>query len=145
MNIHQDSDSSIIKALREKGYKATPQRIAISRFVLHSHNHPTAQRIYSEVKKVYPTVSLATIYKTIQILEEVGLIQELNLPKDQTRFDPNMEPHAHLICLRCKSISDWINPLISQIIDRASTEAGFIATGQTFDIFGVCRSCDKML
>ena len=145
MNIHQDSDSSIIKALREKGYKATPQRIAISRFVLHSHNHPTAQRIYSEVKKVYPTVSLATIYKTIQILEEVGLIQELNLPKDQTRFDPNMEPHAHLICLRCKSISDWINPLISQIIDRASIEAGFIAAGQNFDIFGVCRSCDKML
>ena len=140
----KELDSSIIKALREKGYKATPQRIAISRFVLHTHTHPTAQRIYSEVKKVYPTVSLATIYKTIQILEEVGLIQELNLPKDQTRFDPNMEPHAHLICLRCKSINDWINPLISQIIDRASIETGFAAGGQNFDIFGFCSSCDKM-
>ena len=140
----KEFDSSIIKALREKGYKATPQRIAISRFVLHTHTHPTAQRIYSEVKKVYPTVSLATIYKTIQILEEVGLIQELNLPKDQTRFDPNMEPHAHLICLRCKSINDWINPLISQIIDSASIETGFVAGGQNFDIFGFCSSCDKM-
>lgn len=140
----KELDSSIIKALREKGYKATPQRIAISRFALHNHTHPTAQRIFSEVRKIYPTLSLATIYKTIQILEEVGLIQELNLPKDQTRFDPNMAPHAHLICLRCKSISDWTNPLISQIIDRASIEAGFIASGQNFDVFGVCRSCDRM-
>ncbi|VVB63969.1 Ferric uptake regulator family protein [uncultured archaeon] len=139
----KELDSSIIKAFRERGYKATPQRIAISRFVLHNHTHPTAQRIYSEVKKVYPTVSLATIYKTIQILEEVGLIQELNLPKDQTRFDPKMEPHAHLICLQCKKIIDWINPLISQIIDRASIEAGFIAAGQNFDIFGVCLDCNR--
>jgi len=70
MNSLQDSDSSIIKALRGKGYKATPQRIAIGQFVLHNHAHPTAQRIYSEVKKVYPTVSLATIYKTVQILKK---------------------------------------------------------------------------
>jgi Fur family peroxide stress response transcriptional regulator len=138
----KELDSSIIKAFRERGYKATPQRIAISRFVLHNHTHPTAQRIYGEVKKVYPTVSLATIYKTIQILEEVGLIQELNLPKDQTRFDPNMELHAHLICLQCKGISDWTNPLISQIIERASIEAGFTAEGLNFDIFGICRNCN---
>lgn len=74
-----ESDSSI--ALREKGHKASPQRIAISRFVLHNHTHPTAQRIYSEVKKVYPTVSLATIYKTIQILEWVGLNKGIELVK----------------------------------------------------------------
>jgi Fur family peroxide stress response transcriptional regulator len=84
----QDSDSSIVKALRVKGYRATPQRIAISRFALNNHNHPSAQRIFNEVKKVYLTVSLSTIYKTIQILKEVGLIQELNLPKDQARSDP---------------------------------------------------------
>jgi Fur family peroxide stress response transcriptional regulator len=74
MNSLRDSDSFIIKALRGKGYKATPQRIAIGQFVLHNHAHPTAQRIYSEVKKVYPTVSLATVYKTVQILKEADLI-----------------------------------------------------------------------
>jgi Fur family peroxide stress response transcriptional regulator len=139
----QNSDSSIIRALRGKGYKATPQRIAICRFVLHNHDHPTAQRIYSEVKKIYPTVSLATIYKTVLILKEVGLIQELNLPKDQARFDPNVEPHVHLVCLQCNSISDRMDPLVSKIVERASIEAGFAAEGQNFDIFGICSSCDR--
>jgi Fur family peroxide stress response transcriptional regulator len=143
MNSLQDSDSSIIKSLRGKGYKATPQRIAIGQFVLHNHAHPTAQRIYSEVKKVYPTVSLATIYKTVQILKEVGLIQELNLEKDQARFDPNMELHAHLVCLQCKSINDCTDPIISEIVDRMSNEADFSAGEWNFNIFGICSDCRR--
>jgi Fur family peroxide stress response transcriptional regulator len=139
----QDSDSSIIKALRGKGYKATPQRIAISRFALNNHAHPTAQRIYDEVKKVYPTVSLATIYKTVQILKEAGLVQELNFLKDQARFDPNMEPHVHLVCMKCKSINDCMDPMISKIVERVSNEADFVAEGWNFDIFGICRSCER--
>lgn len=143
MNSLQDSDSLIIKVLRGKGYKATPQRIAIGRFVLHNHAHPTAQRIYSEVKKVYPTVSLATIYKTVQILREADLIQELNLEKDQVRFDHNLKPHAHLVCLQCKSINDCTDPMISDIIDRMSIPADFSAGGWNFNIFGICSSCKR--
>ncbi|MFB3766335.1 MAG: Fur family transcriptional regulator [Methanotrichaceae archaeon] len=143
MNNLQESDSSIIKALRGKGYKATPQRIAISRLVLHNHSHPTAQKIYSEVKKVYPTVSLATIYKTIQILKEAGLVQELNLPDDQARFDPNTNPHAHLVCMRCRSINDRTDPMISEIVNRISNDADFAAAGLNFDIFGICSGCKR--
>lgn len=143
MNSLQDSNSSIIKALRGKGYKATPQRIAIGQFVLHNHTHPNAQRIYSEVKKVYPTVSLATIYKTVQILKEAGLIQELNLEKDQARYDPNMKPHAHMVCFQCKNIKDCIDPMISEIVDRMSNEADFSAGEWSFDIFGICSNCKR--
>jgi Fur family peroxide stress response transcriptional regulator len=78
----QKSDAAAIEALRRKGYRATPQRIAICRFALHSRDHPTARRIYNEVKRVHPTVSLATVYKAIQVLKELDLIQELNFPKD---------------------------------------------------------------
>jgi Fe2+/Zn2+ uptake regulation proteins len=143
MNSLHDSDSFIIKTLRGKGYKATPQRIAIGKFVLHNHAHPTAQRIYREVKKVYPTVSLATVYKTVQILKEAGLIQELNLEKDQTRFDPNMEPHAHLVCLQCKSINDCTDSMISEIVDRMSNEVDFSSEEWNFDIFGICSNCRR--
>jgi Fur family transcriptional regulator, peroxide stress response regulator len=143
MNSLQDSESLIIKALRGKGYKATPQRIAIGLFVLHNHVHPTAQRIYSEVKKVYPTVSLATVYKTVQILKEAGLIQELNLEKDQTRFDPNMKPHAHMVCLQCKSIIDCTDSMVSEIVDRMSNEADFSASEWNFDISGICSNCRR--
>ncbi len=142
MNDFQKLDASIIKALRGKGYKATPQRIAIGRFALRSRDHPTAQRIYGEVKRIYPTVSLATVYKTIQILKEVGLIQELNLFQGQTRFDPDTHPHIHLVCLGCGRIMDWEEPMVSEIMAKVAA-ANFSATGQNFDVYGNCQSCDR--
>ena len=66
MAIPVKSDVAAIEA-PDKGYKATPQRIAICRIALYSREHPTAQSIYNEVKKVHPTVSLATVYKTLQV------------------------------------------------------------------------------
>ena len=77
----ENLEPSIIKTLRNSGYRATPQRIAISKYVLRNQEHPTAQKAYLEVKKMHPTVSLATIYTTIRILKETGLILELNLPQ----------------------------------------------------------------
>ncbi|HSD58131.1 MAG TPA: Fur family transcriptional regulator [Methanotrichaceae archaeon] len=142
MDDPQKLDASVIKALRGKGYKATPQRIAIGRFALRSKDHPTAQRIYGEVKRIYPTVSLATVYKTIQILKEVGLIHELNLSQGQTRFDPDTHPHIHLICLGCGSIMDWEEPMVSEIMAKVAA-ANFSATGQSFDVYGYCQSCER--
>ena len=77
----QHSDASAIETLRKKGYKATPQRIAICQFALNSRDHPTAQQVYDQVKKIHPTVSLATVYKTLEVLKSLDLIQELIYPK----------------------------------------------------------------
>jgi Fur family peroxide stress response transcriptional regulator len=139
----ENLESSIINTFRNSGYRATPQRIAIGRYILCNHEHPTAQKVYLEVKKMHPTVSLATIYTTIKILEETDLIQELNLPQGQTRFDPNTEPHAHLICLRCGSISDWMDPIMPKLVAKVSADANFTVIGSSFDLKGVCESCDK--
>ena len=87
MTISQKSDASAIEALRGKGYKATPQRIAICRIALNSRDHPSAQQVYHEVKRIHPTVSLATVYKTLEVLRDLDLVQELNFPKGQARFD----------------------------------------------------------
>jgi len=138
----QVDDAIIVKALREKGYKATPQRIAIGRFFMRTRGHPTVQRVYGDVKKQHPTVSLATVYKTIQILKEVDLIQELSLPQGQTRYDSDMEPHINLICLKCGEIKDIEETGIRGLIARVSEAENFSATGQRFDIYGVCRSCN---
>jgi Fur family peroxide stress response transcriptional regulator len=69
----------------------------------------------------------------------VGLIQELNLAKDQTRFDSNMEPHINLVCLQCGNIKDLANPTVREIIEKVSVDEKFTATGQRFDIYGLCR------
>jgi len=141
MNGSQKSDASIIEALRRKGYKATPQRIAICRFALHSRDHPTAQGIYSEVKKVHLTVSLATVYKTLQILKELGLVQELNFPQGQTRFDCYMKPHINLVYLRCGNIRDLDGLTAQEIVGRVASAAKFTVTGQRLDLYGVCEKC----
>jgi Fur family peroxide stress response transcriptional regulator len=141
MSHSQKSDASIIDILRKKGYKATPQRIAICRFALQSRDHPTAQRIYDEVRKVHPTVSLATVYKTLQILTEHGLVQELDLPGSQARFDSYVEPHINLVCMRCGKIQDFKDNAAREMVDRAAAKAEFTRTGQRLDIYGLCKTC----
>jgi Fur family peroxide stress response transcriptional regulator len=141
MNDSQKSDASIIDALRRKGYKTTPQRIAICRSALHSQDHPTAQRISSEVKKVHPTLSLATVYKTLKILKELGLVQELNFPQGQTRFDSYMKPHINLVCLRCGRIRDLDDLTAQEIVGRVANAAKFTVTRQRLDLYGLYEKC----
>jgi Fur family peroxide stress response transcriptional regulator len=141
MSRSQKSDASIIDTLRKKGYKATTQRIAICRFALNSRDHPSAQRIYDEVKKVHPTVSLATVYKTLQILTEQGIIQELDLPESQARFDSYMEPHINLVCLQCGNIQDFNDNAAREMVERVAAKAEFARTGQRIDIYGICKAC----
>jgi Fur family peroxide stress response transcriptional regulator len=141
MSRSQRSDALIIETLRKKGYKATTQRIAICRFALHSRDHPTAQRIYNEVRKMHPTVSLATVYKTLQILTEHGLMQELDLPQSQARFDSYVEPHINLVCMQCGNIQDFNDKTAQEMVERVTTKAEFMRTGQRLDIYGMCKTC----
>jgi Fur family peroxide stress response transcriptional regulator len=141
MSRSQKSDALIIETLRKKGYKATTQRIAICRFALHSRDHPSAQRVYDEVRRVHPTVSLATVYKTLQILTEHGLVQELDLPESQARFDSYVEPHINLVCMRCGKIQDFDDSAAREMVERVAAKAEFTRTGQRLDIYGVCKTC----
>ncbi len=141
MSRSQKSDALIIETLRKKGYKATIQRIAICRFALHNRDHPTAQRIYDEVRKVHPTVSLATVYKTLQILTEHGLIQELDFPQSHARFDSYVEPHINLVCLRCGNIQDLDDDVAREMVARMTAKTEFTRTGQRLDIYGICKIC----
>jgi Fur family peroxide stress response transcriptional regulator len=135
------SDASAIEALRKKGYKATPQRIAICRFALNSRDHPTAQQVYDQVKKIHPTVSLATVYKTFEVLKSLDLIQEINLPQGQARFDSYMKPHINLICLRCGNIVDLDETTAIEETRKVAAAARFKPKGQRIDIFGICKRC----
>jgi len=141
MSRSQKSDALIIETLRKNGYKATTQRIIICRFALHSRDHPTAQRIYNEVRKMHPTVSLATVYKTLQILTEHGLIQELDLPQSQAKFDSYVEPHINLVCMQCGNIQDFDDKTAQEMVERVTIKAQFTRTGQRLDIYGVCKTC----
>jgi Fur family transcriptional regulator, peroxide stress response regulator len=135
--------TNAIEVLRNKGYKATPQRIAICSIAMLSREHPTAKSIYDRIKKVHPTVSLATVYKTLEVLRELNLIQELNFPKGQARFDSYTKPHVNLICLECGNIEDLDDPTAKEISEKVSTSTKFKPSGQRIDIYGTCLKCSK--
>lgn len=143
MSAYSKSDTSAIEALRKKGYKATPQRIAICRIALNSRAHPSAHKVYEEVKKIHPTVSLATVYKTLEVLRDVKLMQEINLPKGQARFDSYMTPHINLVCLKCGNITDLDDIVIGEITRKVLSSTKFQPTGQRVDVYGLCQKCSN--
>jgi Fur family peroxide stress response transcriptional regulator len=140
MNSDLISEPSIIKALRTKGYRATSQRIAISRVALSGRDHPTAKRIYEKVRGTHPTVSLATVYKTLQVLRELGLLQELAFPETEAKFDSYMEPHLNLICDSCGEVMDLEDHTAEEIL-RVASKSKFSVRGQRIDIYGICQKC----
>ena len=141
MTPRHEPDTSAIEALRSKGFKATPQRIAICRIALNSRAHPSAQQVYNEVKKIHPTVSLATVYKTLEVLKELNLVQEINFPTGQARFDSYMTPHINLVCLKCGSITDLDDTTLIEVIAKVTLSTKFKPTGQRVDIYGICQKC----
>ena len=143
MTTSQKSDASAIEALRNKGYKATPQRIAVCRIVLNSREHPKVQQVYDEVKKIHPTVSLATVYKTLEVLRDLDLVQELNFPKGQARFDSYMNPHINLICQKCGKITDLDDVTVGEIRKKAAATKRFKPFGQRIDVYGICQKCSN--
>ena len=143
MSYDQISDEAIVATIRRKGYKATPQRIAICRIALRSHDHPSAQQIYDTVQKEHPTVSLATVYKTLQMLQELDIIHEICLPQGQSRFDPLMEPHINLICTRCGRIQDVVDSPSWECVAKLAKAAKFTVIGQPFNVHGICDRCSR--
>ena len=90
----------MISKLREREYRITPQRLAILKILAVSEGHPSVEKIYSQVKKDFPTTSLATIYKTLIVMKEIGEVLELGFSDDSNRYDGNKpNPHPHLICI----------------------------------------------
>ena len=90
-----DTNQRIVDALRNRGYKATPQRIAIAQTVLRSKNHPSAETIHEEVLRLHPTVSLSTVYNTLRAFCEAGVLQEITVDGSKSYFDTNTHDHPH--------------------------------------------------
>jgi Fur family transcriptional regulator, peroxide stress response regulator len=136
LNIHQ-----LIAKLHKKGYKVTPQRLAVFEFITSREDHPTADQIHKEVKKKYPTMSLATVYQALHLLTEVGLVQELGFNDKGSRYDPNIMPHINIVCLNCGKIYDYEAESVKEMWSKIVAELRFKPVGQRLDIYRYCDGC----
>lgn len=131
----------IISKYRGKGFKLTPQRIAILKFLENNTEHPTAEDIYNEIKKKYPTVSFATVYNTVQTLKDRGELTEVTIDPERKHFDPNPRPHHHIICTVCNRIGDIFTDFSSVLHLPEEVLMEYALTGNHIDFYGVCREC----
>jgi Fur family transcriptional regulator, peroxide stress response regulator len=97
----------MLSKLRGHDFRITPQGIAVLTILAGSKEHPSVDEVYKEVKTLFPTTSLATVYKTVSLLKELNAVLELGFPDGSNRYDGS-KPYAppHVICTRCKKIMD---------------------------------------
>ncbi|HEX9258206.1 MAG TPA: transcriptional repressor, partial [Acidimicrobiales bacterium] len=98
--------AELTEAFRERGLKNTPQRQLIFKLLHGNHAHPTAEWVYAAAVAEMPSISLRTVYQTLNDLAAMGELQALDLGTGSARFDPNVDDHHHLVCSRCGSVRD---------------------------------------
>ena len=132
---------SLIKQLRERGLKVTPQRLAIIEVLIEMGDlHPGARLVYEEAKKKKKNLSLSTAYATLNELSCHGIIKTLQFDKMENRYDGNLEEHINLICERCKKILDYKVPIAVDQREVAK-KTGFLITDTRLEYYGYCQEC----
>ena len=127
------------EACRERGMPVTHQRLAVFRALLESESHPDADAIHKSLREAYPTLSLGTVYKTLEMLVGLGLVREVGAPGSRKRFDANRHPHHHLWCTHCHRLRDV------ELDGAAAVDLpkglDFTVTDVTVQFNGICSDC----
>jgi Fur family peroxide stress response transcriptional regulator len=133
----------LIARLRESEFRLTPQRVELIRLIATSHGHPSASQLYDQVKTQFPTMSLATVYKTLSMLKEMGQVLEIDLHGD-SHYDGNCpQPHPHLICIQCNRIIDGEVDFDPSAIQELEQISGYKILRSQVSFYGLCPDCKK--
>lgn len=128
---------------RLAGMAVTHQRLAIFRELLTADDHPSPEMLHRRVVKTMPSLSLATIYKTLDALEQLGLIEEVSPVGDVKRYDGNHRPHHHLVCVRCKSVTDFYDSDLDALAPPPKQLHGFVVQSTSVQVKGLCAACSS--
>jgi len=134
--------TQMLASLRRRKIRVTPQRLAILRVLAASEGHPAVEQIHERVARDFPTTSLATVYKTVALLKQLGEVLELGFADASSRYDGNRPfPHPHLVCTRCRKILDPDLEAFETLAREIAAETGFRIQAHRVDFFGICPDC----
>jgi Fur family peroxide stress response transcriptional regulator len=141
-NLQKNRLQQMIERLKKSDCRITPQRYAVLNVLAHSPDHPSAEGIHAGLIEHYPTMSLATVYKTINLLKREGEILELEFSDLGNRYDGNKPyPHPHVICTECGKIIDPSQLNLDEITGKMMEETGFKILTHRLDFYGICPEC----
>ena len=128
---------------RSEGVKLTHQRMEIFHQIAQTSDHPDAETVYRGVRKRIPTMSLDTVYRTLWLLSDLGLITTLGPPRERTRFDANLRRHHHFVCRRCGLTRDFYGDAFDELrLPKSVRTIGSVETTHV-EARGVCGKCAK--
>lgn len=132
--------------LRRLGFRVTPQRAVILETVAHMQGHSSAQTVYAQARSQLPGLNLATVYRTLETLNEAGLIDLLSTSTDSMRFSmhDDQNPHYHLVCSHCGSVQDVPPEKFQSLADAMKECYGFQLDVQNFTLSGLCAACTAL-
>ena len=130
----------IVASLRDEGFRITPQRFAIVDYLLKTEDHPSADVIHKVIRKRYPMVSLSTVYKTLELLKEKKLVNEMDV-EGEARFDAHTEEHINLVCMNCGKIDDIDEDSLKEIQVKAARKSKYLILKSNFELLGYCSNC----
>ncbi len=135
--------ADFLEICRRQGVKATHQRTEILRELAGSEEHPDAETILTRVRQRVPTISVDTIYRTLRLLEDSGVIARVGSMRDRARFDANTDRHHHFVCTECEMIGDFYSDAMDQFpVPQEVSEMGSVE-GVYVELRGICRKCKQ--
>ena len=137
-------DMSCNQILQEKGYRLTPQRIMVIEALHSVDRHISADEIFAKVKMIYPYANISTVYRTLELLKELGLVTEIDMGDGCIRYHPaDKGHHHHLVCSNCGQIIDLPEIMFFPLAKRVARDYAFKADMKHLAIFGLCTDCQK--
>ncbi len=133
----------LIAALKKCNFRLTPQRVGLVRLIATSEGHPSAAQLYAKIKTQFPTMSHATVYKTLALLKDMNQVLEIDL-RDDSHYDGNRpEPHPHLICIKCNKIIDGEANFDPSAIRKLEQASGYKILRSQVSFYGLCPECKQ--
>lgn len=132
------------KRLRDAGFRPTPQRVAVYECLqefAREGRHPDVEELYQVVRKNFPSISRATVRRTLDLLADLGLARRITFPGGAGRYDGDPHPHVHLRCVDCGTVVDVNVPELPDLVEMVAARSGFLLTGHALIFTGLCPRC----
>ncbi|MCL2281045.1 MAG: transcriptional repressor [Dehalococcoidia bacterium] len=134
--------NDILTCLSQKGYRITPQRMMILNAINGASGHISAEEIYESIRQSYPGLNISTVYRTLELLQEMGFVTETDMGDGRIRFhSAGHERHHHLVCSVCGKVIDLDEEMLTPLAAMLNTKYGFRADLRHMTIFGRCKNC----
>jgi Fur family transcriptional regulator, peroxide stress response regulator len=137
-----NTEQQLIDTLKQAGLRITPQRRAICGYLAGNESHPTAAMIYDDLKEDMPSLSLMTVYNTLNTLSDLGAVNVIGQAGDDTvHYDPDTDPHINVVCISCQKILDVPSDRLADLRRDIDSQSGFRLLGARMMFYGLCPEC----